>query len=134
MTDHPQSNGRPAANEGPGERRQRREDGWARTLRYLVAATYILLAVNLFIFIGVASQDYNRTVANQFNSAAAEPAAGHAYLQAFLPIMAAGFFVGVAGALIHRKRTRRRSDRHYGGQILCILFSVVGLLLFLMLM
>lgn len=133
MTENPQVNRRPSANGDQGERRQRREDGWARALRYLVAATYILLAVNLFIFIGVASQDYNRTVANQFTPAA-KPAPGHAYLQAFLPIMAVGFFVGVAGALIHRKRTRRRSDRHYGGQILCILFSVVGLLLYLMLM
>ena len=116
------------------ERRHTREDGWARALRYLVVATYVLMIINVFVFIGVAGEDYNRTVAEKVTVSTAAPSAGHtAYLHAYVPIMVAGLFVGAVGALIHRKRTRRRRDRHYGGQLLCVFVSVVGLALFFIL-
>lgn len=118
----------------PEERRHTREDGWARALRYLVMATYVLMIINVFVFIGVAGEDYNRTVAEKVTVSAAAPSAGHAaYLHAYVPIMVAGLFVGAVGALIHRKRTRRRRDRHYGGQLLCVFVSIVGLALYFIL-
>lgn len=116
------------------ERRQTREDGWARALRYIMMATYVLMIINVFIFIGVAGEDYNRTVAERFTGPSAASNPGHAgYLNSYVPIMSAGMFVGVIGALIHRKRTRRRRDRHYGGQLLCVFVSIVGLALYFVL-
>ena len=124
----------PAPSPPVEERRHRREDGWARALHYIVMATYVLMIINVFIFIGVASEDYNRAVAEQFTGPAASPCPGHAgYLCAFVPIMLAGLVVGIVGALIHRKRTRRRRDRHYGGQLLCVFVSVLGLVLYFIL-
>ena len=124
----------PALNLPAEERRHTREDGWARALRYIVMATYVLLIINVFVFIGVASSDFNRSMAEQFKGPAAAPCPSHAgYLCAYVPIMVAGLFVGLVGALIHRKRTRRRRDRHYGGQLLCVFVSVVGLALFFIL-
>lgn len=144
-------------NPAGGDRRQRQEDVWARALRSIVNFTYILLFVNLLIFLGIASREYNR--ANRAKIAAAaqaqaaaggasvvqqdaalpadqaepEPMDRSAYLRVYLPILGAGLVVGVAGIFIHRKRTRRRSDRHYQGQLLCIVLSVVGLLLYFIL-
>ena len=136
----------------PTDRRQRREDGWARALRYIVNVTYVLLAINVLIFLGLASADYNRRNKEDIAAAAqrereaqgvsipqqpipvestpAESAGRSDYFKVYLPILGVGLAIGVAGMLMHRKRTRRRSDRNYRGQLLCIVLSVVGLLLY----
>ena len=124
----------PVPNFAVEERRHTREDGWARALRYLVMATYVLMIINVFVFIGVAGEDYSRTVAEKVTGPAPAPGPGHAgYLRAYVPIMLAGLVVGRVGALIHRKRTRRRRDRHYGGQLMCVFVSIIGLALYFIL-
>lgn len=93
-----------------------------------------LLIINVLIFLGIASADYSRDVAGQIKGWVAAPTGGPAvYLRPFLPVMAVGFAVGVAGILIHCKRTRRRRDRSYKGQLACILVSVLGLFLYFLL-
>lgn len=141
-----------AAERPPENRRHRKEDGWARALRYLVNATYVLLLINLLIFVGIASAQYSQQNKAQIASAAEQgqdasaasivqnplpaeqappdPAARSDYFKVYFPVLGVGLAVGVAGMLIHRKRTRRRSDRNYRGQLLCIVLSVVGLLLY----
>lgn len=134
MEENSQLGHKPAMSPPAEDRRRLREDGWARALRNIVMATYVLMIINVLIFIGVTSEDFNRTVAERFTGPAAAPGLGHsAYLGAYVPIMVAGLFVGLVGALIHRKRTRRRRDRHYGGQLVCVFVSVLGLVLFFIL-
>ncbi len=119
---------RPGAVSYAGEdRRQRSEDVWLRTLRIIARATYIILIINLFAFLAVSTQDYSSNVAGQVAGVAPAPPPGReAYFNAFLPIMAVGLLVGVAGILIDRKRTRRRRDRSYKSQLACIIFSAIG--------
>lgn len=134
MESHIQVGQAAVASQPVEERRHTREDGWARALRYIVAATYVVMIINVFIFIGVAGEDYNRTVAERFTGPATTPSPGHErYLNSFVPIMSVGMIVGVVGALIHRKRTRRRRDRHYGGQLMCVFVSIIGLALYFIL-
>ena len=56
--------------------------------------------------------------------------AASAGLQAFLPIMLAGLAIGVLGLLLSRKRARRRSDYNYQTQLILIILSVGGLLIY----
>jgi hypothetical protein len=116
----------------PGEdRRHVKEDVWSRALRYLAMATYPLLILNLLGFLSVASQDRNLHVAAAFpGQPPPQLTSSEVYLQAYLPLMAAGMLVGIVGILLNRIRTRRRRDRKYASQLLCILMSAIGVALF----
>jgi hypothetical protein len=122
----------PPAPQNPGEdRRHRKEDGWSRALRLIALATYPLLILNLFILVGVASRDRTAIVVSQYpGQPSPQLTSSEVYLHAYLPIMAVGMLVGVVGILLDRIRTRRRRDRKYKSQLLCILLSVVGVALF----
>ena len=94
-------------------------------MRQVMIATYAVLIVTLVVFIGVAAGT---------GGLSGKTSAGWSiFLFAYVQIMAAGLFVGLAGVLIHRKYTPHRRDRQYGGQRLCILVSVLGLALYLLL-
>jgi hypothetical protein len=130
----PVGNGNTAPHFQGEDRRQRKEDGLSRILRYIALLTYPLLIINLFIFVGVASQDRTAVVVSQYpGQPPPQLTSSEVYLRSFLPIMAAGMLVGIVGIVINRIRTRRRRDRSYKNQLLCILLSVVGVVLFFIL-
>ena len=121
-----------AAAPPPGEDRRRvKEVVWARALRYAAMATYPLLIINLFVFLAVSSRDRSAVVAAEFpGQPPPQLTSSEVYLHAYLPIMAAGMLIGIVGILLNRIRTRRRRDRKYISQLLCILMSVIGVVLF----
>ena len=112
------------------ERRQRKEDGWTRALRYLAMATYPLLILNILIFLAVASGEFNQNMAAQVAGQAPVEESHAGYLRAFLPLMAVGLVVGTGGILIDRKRSRRRRDHSYKSQLACIIVSAVGVAIY----
>ena len=112
----------------------RREDGQRRIMRYLMVATYVSLIVTLIVFIGVASAEYNNAAAAGWADLSGQMSAGWSvFMFAYVQIMAAGLFVGLVGAFLHHRYTLRRRDRHYGGQLLCVFVSVLGLALYFVL-
>lgn len=111
------------------DRRKRKPDGWARLFRYLTLVIYPVLILYVLIFVMVASEDQRAAMAKQFGQTVAERA-GSAGLQAFLPIMVTGVVIGALGLLLSRKRARRRSDYNYLTQLVLIILSVGGLLIY----
>ena len=114
---------------GMPDRRKRKPDPWARVFRYMTLLIYPVLIAYVLIFVGVASEDQRAAMAKQIGQTAGERAAS-AGLQAFLPIMLAGLAIGVLGLLLSRKRARRRSDYNYQTQLILIILSVGGLLIY----
>lgn len=131
------------------DRRQRKQDPWRTILNWLAYVIYPLLLINLFIFIAVASEDQKESMVSQLEGKRVESAtvqipqepartaptstqriSGWVQLHAFLPIMAAGVILGVAGIVIDRKRARRRSDSSLMTPLVLSVLSVVGLLVF----
>ena len=139
----------------PGvERRQRKPDVWSRVLRGFTLLIYPVLIINLFIFATVANEAQKQQVVNQASQMrpVAEPPAMQDYhrrqdsaaarlamqnlsgwvnLYAFLPVMIAGLLVGAVGLVLSRKRARRRYDYKFQNQLILIILSVVGLVIYL---
>lgn len=131
------------------ERRQRKPDAWSRVLRGLAFLVYPILIINLFIFAAIAGEAQKHEVVAQMrqpapgmapafaaqNAAMARMAmqnfCGWINLYAFLPIMTAGLVVGIGGLFLSRKRARRRSDYKFQNQLILILLSVTGLVIYL---
>lgn len=132
------------------ERRRRRQDPWRIVLNYLAYLVYPLLLINVLIFVGVASEDQKASAATKIGQAAgieasavpagsgeaagspsaAQSVSGWVQVYAFMPIMLAGVVIGVAGIVIDRKRSRRRSDSSLMTPLVLTILSVVGLLIY----
>ena len=112
------------------ERRQRKADPLARALRYLAVLIYPLLAINFFIFMGVASEDQKLAATAQNAPTAAQQVSSWVSLYAYLPIMVVGLVLGGVGLFLSRKRARRRYDYKVQNQLILVVLSVVGLILY----
>ena len=116
----------------PGmDRRHRKPDVWSRALRYLALLIYPILIINLFIFVAVAGQEQSRGMASQKGWVSAQSASSWVSLHAFLPVMVVGLLIGAVGLFLSRKRARRRYDYKFQNQLILILLSVVGLVVYL---
>lgn len=139
----------------PGmNRRQQKPDAWSRVLRGFALLVYPILIVNLFIFAAVANEAQKQQVVNAVSrqdSATVPPAAQNAVaaqnaaaarlamqnlcgwvnLYAFLPVMTVGLLIGIGGWFLSRKRARRRYDYKFQNQMILIVLSVVGLVVYL---
>lgn len=120
---------------GMPDRRQRKPDLWARVFRYVSILVYPLLVIFLFIFLGVASSDHNQNQA-QLMFGVQPPASNEGSqvdLFTLLPLLTAGLLIGIVGLALSRKRGRRRSDYHYQTQMILVILSVGGLVIFFLL-
>ena len=114
---------------GMPDRRKREPDRWARLFRYLTVLIYPVLILYVLIFVAMGSEDQRAAVAKRIGQTTAERAAS-AGLQAFLPIMLAGVAIGILGMLLSRRRARRRTDYSYQTQLILIILSACGLLVY----
>lgn len=120
------------------DRRQRKPDIWARVFRWVTLLVYPLLVVFLFIFFGEASADHSKELAMKIGGDQLAPAvemagSGQGKLYAVLPLLLVGALVGAIGLVLGRKRARRRSDYNYQTQLILVILSVAGLVLFFLL-
>ncbi len=113
-------------------RRHRREDARSRILRYFLGATTGALICALLAFIGVAVAEYHRAAGGAGTVGAPSPGRT-AFLFVYVQFMAAGLFIGLAGVLLHRRYISARHGRRYGGPLLCVFVSGLGLALFYLL-
>lgn len=119
---------------GMPDRRQRKPDIWARVFRYVILLVYPVLVVFLFIFLGVASVDRERSLSKQmFGGDAWAQVNTPMDLYTLLPLLTAGLLVGIAGLVLSHKRGRRRTDYHYQSQLILVILSVGGLVIFFLL-
>lgn len=116
---------------GVGQRR-RRENPRSRILRYFLGATTGALIFALLAFIGLAVAEYHRAAGGAGPAGAPSPGRT-AFLFVYVQVMAAGLFIGLAGVLIRHRYIPARHGRRYGGQLLCMFVSVLGLALFFLL-
>lgn len=114
---------------GTRDRRKRKPDGWAKLFRHLTLVIYPVLIIYVLSFVALASEDQRLALAKPFGQTLAERA-GSAGLQAFLPIMITGVVIGALGVALSRRRARRRSDYNYQTQLVLILLSVGGLVIY----
>ncbi|MGD9781024.1 MAG: hypothetical protein AB7V14_02595 [Kiritimatiellia bacterium] len=118
---------------GMPDRRQRKPDVWAQVFRWVTLLVYPLLVVFFFIFFGVASADHNQELAVKIGGEAVQRGGSNVDLYTVLPLLGAGALIGVVGIVLGRKRARRRSDYNYKTQLMLVILSVVGLVLFFLL-
>jgi uncharacterized membrane protein HdeD (DUF308 family) len=130
------------------DRRQRKPDVWSRVMRGVALLVYPVLIVNLFIFATVAGEAQKRQVVNeasrkdwapvplstqntQMARLAMQNLCGWVNLYAFLPVMTVGLLIGIGGIILSRKRARRRYDYKFQNQLILVVLSVVGLVVYL---
>ena len=119
---------------GMPDRRQRKPDIWARIFRYVILLVYPVLVVFLFIFLGVASVDRDRSLSKEmFGPDAWAQVNSQVDLYTLLPLLTAGLLIGVVGLILSHKRGRRRTDYHYQSQLILVILSVGGLAVFFLL-
>ena len=118
---------------GLPDRRQRKPDAWARTLRILTLLVYPILILNLLIFISVASTDRQLMEAKKLGASnAVQNVSGWMSVNAFLPVMIVGLAVAIGGLLLNRKRARRRTDYNFQNQLILVILSAGGLVIYLL--
>ena len=114
---------------GMPDRRQRKPDVWARVFRWVTLLVYPLLVVFFFLFFGLASADHNKEMALKIG--AQETQAGPSMdLYTVLPLLVAGLAIGAVGLVLSRKRARRRSDYNFKTQLILVMLSVGGVVIF----
>ena len=117
---------------GMPDRRQRKPDAWALVFRWVTLLVYPLLVVFFFIFFGVASADHNQEMAIKIGAEEAQKGPGMD-LYTVLPLLVAGLAIGAIGLVLSRKRARRRSDYNFKTQLILVILSVGGLVVFFLL-
>lgn len=119
---------------GMPDRRKRKPDLWALVFRWVTLLVYPLLIVFFFIFFGVASADHNQELAVKIGGGAVQPSsASNMRLYTLLPLLVAGALIGATGLVLSRLRARRRSDYNYQTQLILVILSVGGLIVFFLL-
>ena len=118
---------------GMPDRRQRKPDAWARALRVLTLLVYPILILNLLIFISVASTDQQLMEAKKMGATATvQSVSGWMSVNAFLPVMIIGLVVALSGLLLSRKRARRHTDYNFQNQLILVILSAGGLIIYLL--
>ena len=112
------------------ERRQRKPDLWSRVLRYSAVLIYPLLAINLFTFMGVASEDQHVQAVQEMGSSSVQRVSSWVHFNAFLPIMGIGIAIAVTGLILDKHRSRRRTDYSRKNQLWLLIVSVTGLIVY----
>lgn len=135
---------------GGVDRRQRKPDPWRKVLNWLAYVVYPLLLINVFIFMGIASEDQKASMASKMEQSAqqledmpvqipqthateetpAQAVSGWVHLYAFMPIMVLGVVIGGAGIVLDRKRSRRRTDYSLMTPLVLVVVSVLGMLIY----
>lgn len=119
---------------GMPDRRKRKPDVWALIFRWVTLLVYPLLVVFFFIFFGVASADHNQELAARIGvEEIPASSASNMQLYTILPLLIAGTLIGAAGLVLNRLRARRRSDYNYKTQLILVILSVGGLIVFFLL-
>ncbi len=124
-------NGTPTAFTPGMDRRQRKPDIWSRVLRYVALLVYPILIINLLVLFAIANEEQKVAMAGQKGWIAAQNVSTWISLNAFIPIMVAGALISLAGLYLSRKRARRRYDYKFQNQLIVIVLSVAGLLIYL---
>ena len=114
---------------GMPDRRKRKPDAWAVAFRWLSLLVYPVLIVCVFIFVAMADVQQRSAMAQQIGLDPAAQSAGIG-LKSLLPLLLVGLVIGVGGMALSKFRARRRSDYNYQTQLLLIILSVGGLLVF----
>ena len=114
---------------GMPDRRKRKPDAWAVAFRWLSLLVYPVLIVCVFTFVAVADLQQRSAMAQQMGQEPAAQSAGIG-LKTLLPLLLAGLAIGIGGMVLSKFRARRRSDYNYQTQLLLIILSVGGLLVF----
>ena len=114
---------------GMPDRRTRKPDAWAVAFRWLSLLVYPVLIVCVFTFVAVADLQQRSAMAQQMGQEPAAQSAGIG-LKTLLPLLLAGLAIGIGGMVLSKFRARRRSDYNYQTQLLLIILSVGGLLVF----
>jgi len=112
------------------ERRNRKPDMWSRVLRYTAFLVYPLLAINLFTFMGVASEDQKVTAARQLGETSIQKISSWVHFNAFLPVMLVGIVIAVMGLILDQRRSRRRTDYSRKNQMWLLVVSMAGLIVY----
>lgn len=120
---------------GMPDRRKRKPDLWARVFRWVTLLVYPLLIVFFFIFFGVASADHNKELADKIGGMEGSPPRSGDDMQLYtvLPLLAIGALIGAIGLVLSRLRARRRSDYNFQTQLILVIVSVGGLVVFFLL-
>ena len=114
---------------GMPDRRKRKPDAWAVAFRWLSLLVYPVLIVCVFIFVAMADVQQRSAMAQQIGLDPAAQSAGIG-LKSLLPLLLVGLTIGIGGMALSKFRARRRSDYNYQTQLLLIILSVGGLLVF----
>lgn len=114
---------------GMPDRRKRKPDKWAVSFRWISLLVYPILIVCVFVVVALADVAQRNAVVEQMGREA-EPAAAGIGLKTILPLLLVGLAIGVGGMVLSKFRARRRSDYNYQTQLLLIILSVGGLLVF----
>lgn len=114
---------------GMPDRRKRKPDGWAVAFRWLSLLVYPVLIVCVFIFVAMADVQQRSAMAQQIGRDPATQSAGIG-LKTLLPLLLVGLAIGIGNMALSKFRARRRSDYNYQTQLLLIILSVGGLLVF----
>lgn len=117
---------------GMPDRRQRKPDVWARVFRWVTLLVYPLLVVFFFLFFGLASADHNKEMALKIGAQGTSTGPSMD-LYTVLPLLIAGLAIGAAGLVLSRLRARRRSDYNFKTQLILVILSVGGLVVFFLL-
>ena len=114
---------------GMPDRRKRKPDAWAVAFRWLSLLVYPVLIVCVFIFVAMADVQQRSAMAQQIGLDPAAQSAGIG-LKSLLPLLLVGLAIGIGGMVLSKFRARRRSDYNYQTQLLLVVLSVGGLLVF----
>ena len=114
---------------GMPDRRKRKPDAWAVAFRWLSLLVYPVLIVCVFTFVAVADLQQRSAMAQQMGQEPAAQSAGIG-LKTLLPLLLAGLAIGIGGMVLSKFRARRRSDYNYQTQLLLVVLSVGGVLVF----
>ena len=114
---------------GMPDRRKRKPDAWAVAFRWLSLLVYPVLIVCVFTFVAVADLQQRSAMAQQMGQEPAAQSAGIG-LKTLLPLLLAGLAIGIGGMVLSKFRARRRSDYNYQTQLLLVVLSGGGLLVF----
>jgi hypothetical protein len=112
------------------ERRHRKPDVWSRVLRYTALLVYPLLAINLFTFMGVASEDQKVTAVQEMGETSVQQISSWVHFNAFLPVMLIGIVIAVMGLILDQRRSRRRTDYSRKNQMWLLVVSLAGLIVY----
>lgn len=119
---------------GMPDRRRRKPDVWARVFRWITWLVYPLLLVVVLVFLTLADAHSRKNQLAQIDRAvAAADVGGDLNLSPLVPILIAGLAVGVVGLALSRVRARRRHDYNYKTQLVLIVLSAGGLLIYFIL-